>query len=138
MAFRGDEHPMQRIYSATAVSGHGPDFHDENEYTQDEVEIARFGKKQQLRVRLLASMPFPSSLLELLMDWFTAKFGLVFIVGLTSTLMITWEGSLMSDPQLVCIEFVYENRLSRFSSVIQSSQTMGDLQDLSMDSFSHG
>ena len=68
MAFGGDEYPMQRIYSATAVSGHSPDFHDENEYTQDEVEIARFGKKQQLRVRLLASMPFPSSLLELLMD----------------------------------------------------------------------
>ena len=42
--------PMKRIYSTTALSSRSPEPHSENAYTRDEAEIARFGKKQQLRV----------------------------------------------------------------------------------------
>ena len=85
---------MKRIYSATVVSGPSPEPNSENKYTQDEIEIARFGKKQQLRVRLLTCLSFPLSLLELITLHPKRTFGLVSIVGLTCTLMITWEGSL--------------------------------------------
>ena len=53
---------MKRIYSATAVPGHNSDPHSANEYTQDEAEIARFGKRQQLRVRLFIRMTFLPSI----------------------------------------------------------------------------
>lgn len=94
MAFETNRYPMKRIYSATAVSGRIPEPHSENDYRQDELEIARFGKKQQLRVCLFISRLFPLSLLELINVDPQRAFGLVSIVGLTCTLMITWEGSL--------------------------------------------
>ena len=44
-------YPMKRIYSATAAPGRTPEPHSEIELNHDEAEIARYGKKQQLRVR---------------------------------------------------------------------------------------
>lgn len=85
---------MKRVYSATAVSGRIPEPHSQDDYPRDELEIARFGKKQQLRVSLFISCSFALSLLELILVDPQRAFGLVSIVGLTCTLMITWEGSL--------------------------------------------
>lgn len=44
-------YPMKRIYSATAAPGHIPEPRSETELNHDEAEIARYGKKQQLKVR---------------------------------------------------------------------------------------
>ena len=51
MASGDDMYPMERIYSAAAAPGHSLEPHGETELNQDEAEIARYGKKQQLRVR---------------------------------------------------------------------------------------
>ena len=52
MADNGVEFPMKRLYSNTDVFGHGHEPQAENKHSQDEAEIARFGKKQQFRVSL--------------------------------------------------------------------------------------
>ena len=44
-------YPMKRIYSATAAPAHNPEPHSEIELNQDEADIARYGKKQQFKVR---------------------------------------------------------------------------------------
>ena len=97
MASGSGLYPMKRIYSTVAVATGSPEPHSENGYTRDEAEIARFGKKQQLRVRLTSFTP--SSLLLLYLIDLQRNFGLISIVGLTCTLMITWEGSLTSAPR---------------------------------------
>ena len=94
MAFPLDGYPMKRDYSAAAASGQTPDSHSKNNLAQDEIDIARFGKKQQLRVRHSTWLSFPLLLLELINAKLQRGFGLVSVVGLTCTLMITWEGSL--------------------------------------------
>ena len=60
--------PMKRIYSTTALSSQRPEPRSENAYNRDEAEIARFGKKQQLRVCLTSLSCFPALLLDRLMD----------------------------------------------------------------------
>ena len=49
---------MKRIYSATAVPGHIPEPRSETELNHDEAEIARYGKKQQLKVGFSNWFPY--------------------------------------------------------------------------------
>lgn len=48
MAFMGDEYPMKRISSTTSEILSKPG--SRAGFTRDEAELARFGKKQQLKV----------------------------------------------------------------------------------------
>ncbi|MCJ1426816.1 hypothetical protein MMC29_004719, partial [Sticta canariensis] len=72
MGFGDDEYPMKRIPSVVEAPSQNLESCTEYSYSRDEVELARYGKKQQLR----------------------RNFGLLSIIGLTCTLMITWEGLL--------------------------------------------
>ena len=64
---------MKRTYSTTALSSQIPEHHSENFYNRDEAEIARFGKKQQLRVCPTTLTCFPTLLLYQLTDRSPAK-----------------------------------------------------------------
>lgn len=94
MAIDDVEYPMKRLYSVTDVFGHGHEPQSENKHSQDEAELARFGKKQQLRVSLATLLTVSRYCLSYPLIDAQRNFGLVSIVGLTCTLMITWEGSL--------------------------------------------
>lgn len=72
MGFGETEYPLKRIPSVVEASSQNLESLNEYSYSRDEVELARYGKKQQLR----------------------RNFGLLSIIGLTCTLMITWEGTL--------------------------------------------
>ena len=52
MALNDIEYPMKRLYLATDVFADGHEPQSENKHNEDEAELARFGKKQQLRVSL--------------------------------------------------------------------------------------
>ena len=69
-----DEYPMKQFPSRRAGwKQHSAEPSSEgNRYDEDEAHLARFGRKQQLR----------------------RNFNLISIIGLTCTLMITWEGYL--------------------------------------------
>ena len=55
-------------------------------FSRDEAVLARFGKRQQLRVSVLPHCHGPSLILL-----YQRGFSLLPAIGLTSTLMITWE-----------------------------------------------
>ena len=90
--FRSGEnvYPMERLCSdggPTLVRESGM---EESKHARDREELARFGKRQQLRVsHIHRCMIFSHSCC-----WpdVQRNFGLFSIVGLTCTLMITWEG----------------------------------------------
>lgn len=58
MDFGDPEYPMKRIPSVVIASSHKLESDTENHYTRDEVELARYGKKQQLRVGALLTYSF--------------------------------------------------------------------------------
>ena len=70
---------------------------DPPKFAKDETVLARFGKRQQLRVSVLPNIIHPSSMrfgivLSIsLISGSQRDFGLLPVIGLTSTLMITWE-----------------------------------------------
>ena len=84
----GDEYPMKRISSTASEIPSKPG--SRAGFTRDEAELARFGKKQQLKVSLL-SFHRPYRLIMILINVLQRRFGMVSVVGLTCTLMITWE-----------------------------------------------
>lgn len=55
---------------------------------QDEAELALFGKKQRLKVRMLVLRRTTKNTHKSLHQ---RRFGMISIVGLTCSLMITWE-----------------------------------------------
>lgn len=55
MGFGDDEYPMKRIPSVVEAPSQNLESCTEDSYSRDEVELARYGKKQQLRVCALLS-----------------------------------------------------------------------------------
>lgn len=53
MGFGKAEYPMKHISSVLATSGYNLESYNQYSYSRDEVELARYGKKQQLRVGVL-------------------------------------------------------------------------------------
>lgn len=53
MGFGETEYPLKRIPSVVEASSQNLESLNEYSYSRDEVELARYGKKQQLRVRAL-------------------------------------------------------------------------------------
>ena len=71
----------------------------QRKFIKDEAVLARFGKRQQLRVGAFTYASVVASLASESLNWkadyadsvLQRGFGLLPVIGLTSTLMITWE-----------------------------------------------
>lgn len=95
-----DIYPMETLSSMVVVKrrDNEADYQHDSKSNRDEVELAHFGKRQQLKVSILDRTISPSSTTPFANLFFFRQrtFGLVSMTGLTCTLMVTWEGILMS------------------------------------------
>lgn len=95
-----DIYPMETLSSMVVVKrrDNEADYQHDSKSNRDEVELAHFGKRQQLKVSNSPDQQSSSSTTPFADLFFFCQrtFGLVSMTGLTCTLMVTWEGILMS------------------------------------------
>lgn len=95
-----DIYPMETLSSMVVVKrrDNEADYQHDSKSNRDEMELAHFGKRQQLKVSHSTDHQSPSSTAPFAdLSFFCQRtFGLVSMTGLTCTLMVTWEGILMS------------------------------------------